>query len=585
VTGRQAASAGDEPSEPALAPADDATPGRPRGRDHLLPLLAIAAIGLAGYANAYSAAFVYDDVRLIRNNPLIRDLGNFLSTWTAYHTVPNRYVAYLSLALNYRLGGLAPAGYHAVNVGVHVLNALLVHALVVLSFRTPRLSRSSLAAHARPIAFIASALFVAHPIQTQAVTYVVQRMTSLATFFYLAAVVLYAAWRLNPPGRSAVRSAASYLAVILASVLAMRTKEIAFTLPFAITLLELSFFEPTRRRWAFLLPILATALIIPLSLLDARQPIAQVLSAAAAATRVQTQLGRLEYLTTQLAVVVTYLFLLLFPIGQNLDHDYPGHRSFLEPEVLSSLGVLLALAGFAVLLYRGTARGARRPLDPGLRLAGFGIGWWFLAHAVESSVIPIVDIIYEHRVYLPSVGFFAAVAVGIFLLARRFAAPGAAARTAVIAGTALALLLAAATHHRNRVWASEISVWADAASKSPDKARPSLNLGTALIEAGRFREAESPIRRAASLDPGSSWPHVQLAGVLLRLGRAAEAEPELREALRIAPNDPEALFNLAMLLWSSRRAEESRPLFRRFLQVAPPSYSAARQIASKRAGD
>jgi tetratricopeptide (TPR) repeat protein len=569
-----------EPSGPidAAAPADGA--GGPSA--HLAAIVALLALGLAAYANAFQSAFVFDDIKHVRDNPLIRDLHNYLGSLAGYRVLPTRFVGYLTFAVNYRLGGTAVGGYHAFNVAVHVLNALLVYALVVTTFRAPRVARSALAPHAPAIAFAAAALFVAHPLQTQAVTYVVQRLTSLAALFYLAAVVLYARWRLATPGASRARRAVPYALALLAAVLAMRTKEIAFTLPFAIVLYELSFFEPAPRRWSALAPFLATAAIIPLTLLDLGRPAGQLLSEATAATRVQTGMGRLEYLTTQAAVVVTYLFLLLLPVGQNLDHDYPLYPSPLAPEVLSAAAVLLSLAAFGVWLHRRAAASGPRALDPAGRLAAYGIAWWFLALAVESSVIPIVDVIYEHRAYLPSVGFFVAVALAIAAAARR--RPGASvSRTTVAVGAALALLLVFATRARNEVWKDEISVWTDAAEKSPGKARPHLNLGTALAEAGRHREAVAPLRRAAELDPGLAPARAQLGAALAALGRTVEAEPELRGALRLRPDDPEALFNLATLLWSTGAREESRGLYGRFLEVAPASYDAARGVAAARA--
>lgn len=249
----------------------------------------------------------------------------------------------------------------------------------------------------------------------------------------------------------------------------------------------------------------------------------------------------------------------------------------------SAIGVLVALLGLAMFLLRRTAPGARRPLDPACRLAAFGLLWWFLTLSVESSFIPIVDLMNEHRVYLPSVGAFTAAAVGLLLLARRVGGPGRAARLAVLGGAVLGITLAAATVARNRVWASDVSLWADAALKAPDKFRPNLNLGTALVEAGKMREALGPLRRAVALDPSSSLAHAQLGGALLASGRAAEAEPEVREALRLSPDDVEATFNLAMLLHQSGRKAEAATWFSRFLTIAPARYASARRFAEAHA--
>jgi len=552
-----------------------------------LPIAAIVLLGIVAYKDALHGAFVFDDVQQIRENPVLRDLGNFFTRWDSYRAMPNRYVAYVTFALNYRLGQVDPAGYHAVNLGIHLLNALLVYALVVLSFRTPRLERSALAATSAPIAFVASALFVTHPIQTQAVTYVVQRLSSLATCFYLATLVLYVAWRLGrEPGRwGRGRRVAAYSAAVLCAVAAMKTKEIAFTLPFVVALYELSFFSGSaRERLRFLAPILATAVIIPLTLLNLHQPIGRVLSDVSDATRVQATVSRLDYLRTQVAVVASYLRLLVLPTGQNIDHDVPVARSLLEPRVAASLAVLLSIAALAAFLHRRARAGdPRRALDPAVRLVSFGIAWFFATLLVESSVIPIIDVMYEHRVYLPFIGFFVAVAIASAAAWRRLA-PASSTRLTVLSGTLVALVLAAATVLRNDVWADDVSLWTDAAAKSPGKPRPHINLGTALAAAGDLGGAERELRRAVSLDPASAWARAQLAAVLLSEGRPAEAEPELREAIRLSPADPEAIFNLAMMLSRTGRAAEANTWFARFLDVAPPSYAAARRIARARVG-
>ena len=564
--------------EPASAAGED--PGL-RWRASTLCLGFILVLGATAYANALGGPMVFDDLRQVRDNPLVQNLGAMVSL-AGLRTMPTRFVGYLSFALNHWAGGAAPLGYHAVNVAIHLATALLVYALVQVTFRTPRLRDSALAPDSRVVGFVAAVLFVAHPIETQAVTYIVQRFSSLAALLYLAAVVLYARWRLCSPGLPPARRAAWYVSTLLAALLAAGTKEIAVTLPLAVGLYELCFFGPGgRRRWLSLLPLVAIAALIPLARLGPGDPLTA--AGLGTATRVQTEAGRLEYLLTQAPVIVSYLFLLLLPIGQSLDHDFAVRRS-MDVEVASAMAVLAALFALALFLLRRTSPASRHPLDPAGRLAAFGILWWFVALSVESSFIPIVDVMNEHRVYLPSVGAFSAMAVGILFLARRLTGPQRAARSATIAGAALGILLAAATVARNSVWSSDVSLWADAAQKAPLKARPILNLGTALVEAGRIPDAIGPLRRAVTLDPSSSFAHAQLAAAFLAVGRPSEAEPELREALRLSPADPEATFNLAMLLWESRRADEAGGWFRRFLEIAPAAYADARRFAEAHAG-
>ena len=549
-------------------------------RDTLLLAGAVALLGLLAYANSLQGAFVFDDVRQIQDNPAIRDLGEYLLGSPGHLAPPNRFVAYLSFALNHRFGGLAVTGFHLVNLAVHLGNALLVFGLVLLAFRTPRLEESLLSGRAPVVAFAAAALFVTHPIQTQAVAYVVQRITSLATLFYLSAVLLYLSSRLAPAGG---RRRWRYALSLLSALLAMRTKEIAFTLPFALLLVEWAFFgRPAPRQWLGLAPFGAVALVIPLSLLRLDQPMGQVLSDASTVTRVQDTGSRLDYLRTEVAVISTYLRLLLWPAGQNIDHDYPVLRSFLSPRVAWGLLVHASLLAVAVVAWRRSSPRAPRPVDPAWRLVSVGILLFFLAHGVESSVIPIVDVIFEHRVYLPSVGFFVAVAAAGTLLLRRWK-PDRFAPWVIGATAAVALLLAGATLARNRVWRSDLALWTDSVGKSPGKARPWFNLGTALAELGRDQEAVEPMRRAVKLDPAWAHARTQLGGLLILTGRPAEAEPELREALRLKPGETATMFNLAEALWRTGRRKEAAGFYREYLDLTvADGNSQLRRIAAAR---
>jgi tetratricopeptide (TPR) repeat protein len=550
------------------------------GWAHRYPLAVVWLLALLAYASSFAGAFVFDDLQHVRDNLRIRDLETLLS-WSGYEPLRHRYVGYLTFAVNYALGRLNPLDYHLVNFVIHAVNAGLVYALVLLCFRTPRLRDSAVAGSAQAIAFFAAALFATHPLQTQAVTYIVQRFTSLATLFYLLTVVGFLRWRLARELGDASRAkrVALYAGLLVSAVLGMKTKEIAFTAPLTVALCELSFFDhlPWRRR-LFLVPIAATMLIIPLGVLST----ASLSPAAVAeATRVQTTVSRVDYLLTQAPVLVTYLRLLVWPAGQNLDHDFPIAHALLEPRVLAAALLLAALAAVAAFLYRQTsARAERRRLDPAARLAGFGIAWFFLALAVESTLVPIVDVLYEHRVYLPSVGLFCGAGVLVALGLHRLQ-PRHAARGLVVGAAVLSVVLGAATFKRNRAWASEISIWSDAAEKSPNKSRPHLNLGTALVQAGRLEEASVALGRAVARDPASFYARAQLGAALLALGRAGEAEAELREAVRLAPRDPEALFNLGIVLLRTGRKDEARPVLTRFLEVAPASYANARSLAER----
>jgi hypothetical protein len=320
-------------------------------------LLLIAIVGLISYSNSFIVPFQFDDLHNIAENPVVHDLDNFTSSLSGYNYNPRRVVGYFTLALNYHVGGTDVTGYHIVNLIIHLINSLLVYFLVVLTFRTPYFrtveSGGEQSCFGRFIALFTALLFVVHPVQTQAVTYIVQRFTSLATLFYLLSVVLYVWGRITGVERSGGRAVILYVLSVLSAVLAMKTKEIAFTLPLAVVLYEWIFFQvPWRKRVLVLLPVLLTLIIVPLSVMGTDKPLGEVLSDLSEKSRIQTDIPRWDYLVTQMRVITTYIRLIFLPVNQNLDYDYPVYRSLFDPPVLMSFLFLVVIAGFGVYMCR-----------------------------------------------------------------------------------------------------------------------------------------------------------------------------------------------------------------------------------------
>jgi tetratricopeptide (TPR) repeat protein len=538
-------------------------PSASLGPKDALAVVAVLLLGALAYSNSLRGEFVFDDLGQIVGNRAIEGLGAFLGP-SGGQVLPNRYVAYLTFALNYLVGGYDPFGWHLVNVAIHLANAVLVWAFVLLAFRSPRLRASAIARASGAIAFASAAIFVAHPLATQAVSYVVQRITSLATLFYLLTVVLYLAWRLSSQAMSRI---ALYAGVLASALLAVRTKEIAFTLPVALALVEWAFLEGGRRRWLPILPVVAMALLIPLSLVDFAKPVSGVLATANQSTRVQALDGRHDYLRTQAVVVARYLGLLAFPVGQVIDHDVAIRRSWLTLDVAGCALLLAALASLGGwLAWRSTPRGGRAALDSSVRMVALGIGWFFVTLSVESSVIPIADVMNEHRVYLPSAALFPAVVTLLALLFHRID-PARVARDTAVAGGLAASVLAVATWNRNLAWQSEVALWTDAVAKSPGHRRPLRKLGAVLFKEKRIPEAVAVLQRHAVVFPRSAASRVQLGVVLYFAGRPQEAEVSLREAIALEPNDAEALFNFSYFLVQTGRMPEARPYLTRLLVV------------------
>lgn len=568
-------------------------------RSTLLHLLMIAVFVLVAYANTFEAPFVLDDEPSIVNNGLIKDLDNFLASGSTHN--PRRFIGYLTFALNYKFGGLDVRGYHIFNISLHIANALLVYALILLTFRTPLLSRSSLTPDAGMIAFFTGLLFAVHPVQTQAVTYIVQRLASLAALFMLVSLVLYIRSRLRQEGELQSRSALIlYVFSLAAAVLAMKTKEIAFTLPVIVTVYELFFFSGNfRKRLIVLAPMLLTLAIIPLSLLDMPQSLSEALSDVRQVTKLQTHMSRWDYLITQFVVITKYIGLLVLPVNQNLDPDQQVFGSFLNPAVLASLLFLASILAAAVYLFVRSREGR-----PELRLASFGVLWFFAALSVESSIIPIADVMFEHRLYMPSAGFFLAGISGIMLLRDRLRQKQAKAAEAILPLLLItSFILTGATFVRNDTWRDDIGLWEDTVRKSPEKARPRYNLGVlyekrgrlddAMREyltsirldplfplpynnlgilygrQGRYEEAISTIQAVFRLEPGDATAHTNLGIVYARQGKREEAVREFENALRLNPNDAEAHYNLGIAWEQLGRLEEAAQEYSAAIKAKP----------------
>jgi tetratricopeptide (TPR) repeat protein len=553
--------------------------------------LLVLIVGFLAYSNTFHGPIQWDGVPTIVENPLIRDLGNFLTSDRGYQANPRRFIGMLSFALNYRLGGDNVVGYHLVNLLIHLANALLVYLLAALTFKTPFMGSIGQSAEGRAredspcamrhapsshlIALFSALLFVAHPLQTQAVAYVYQRFTSLATFFYLLALVLYIKGRLVAAGRDENNGRLSFGpallffgATLVSAVLAMKTKEIAFTLPFAVILYEFTFFKISfRKKLLFLAPVALTLVIVPLSILHSDKSVGELLADVSAKTRLQTDMSRWDYLMTELRVIVTYVRLLFVPMNQNVDYDYPVYHSLLTPSVLLSFLFLLSLAGLGCRLLYSSRSGSVQPPSraPYERLIGFGIIWFFLTLSVESSVIPIVDVIFEHRVYLPSVGFFLAASTALLLLAQR---PGA--QKIVLASFCSAVLVfTGATFARNHLWMNMISLWSDTVKKSPNKARTHFNLGQAYYDAGLMQESLKEYQAAVTIKPDDADAHNNLGSAYSKLNRNDEAIREFRTAIVLRPKDASAHNNLGAIYATKGLHHEAMEEFKAAITLQP----------------
>lgn len=487
----------------------------------LAQLLLIVVVGLTGYSSSFQVPFVFDDFDMIVFNPDViggKPLLNLLLHGTA------RRIADISFAVNYRLHGEELFGYHLTNLVIHLGSAALVYLLChILLDSTRPVDESETPAHqaaGRYLPVAAALLFVSHPLQTQAVTYIVQRHTSLATLFYLLAMCAYLKGRQLFEQSALTSRLLPYGGVFLAAaLLGGFTKQIAYSLPLLILVSEVLLFRGRLLKQYLLLAGVAVFLMLIVLFLPVTQggAVADVIYNLRHATAETIYLPRTSYLLTQLRVVAVYLRLLVLPVGQNLDYEFPLSTSCAEPAVLAAAALHAALMTLAVVLQR---RATRIPGHVGqqLRLIAFGICWFYAALLIESSVIPITDVIMEHRVYLPSVGFFIAIGAAVELAGFRF---GQVLRARWLVLGAVCALLTAATVVRNRLWSNDVAFWEDVAHKSPRKGRVLGNLSSAYLNVGRYEEALRMDVAAIRLDPS-------LERAWSRLGTLLEHIPALQ---------------------------------------------------------
>lgn len=546
----------------------------------LVHILLIAVSGFIAYSNSFDVAINFDDLVYIERNPVLKDAGYLFDPSGAAQagahknitrSVSTRTVAYLTFWLNYQLHGDDVRGYHVFNLYVHLMNAGIVYFFIAILLRALHEGKAGGGSppfggvRADRVALFCSLLFVTHPVQTQAVTYISQRFTSLAALFYLLSVATYIRARLGSEQEARKGKGLSipfYALSVCSAVLAMKTKEISFTLPVVIFLCEYAFFAGTvRKRALYLLPFFLSMSIVPLGLLDTGMPVAEALSDA---TRTTTS-SRTEYFLTQGRVIITYIRLLFLPVNQTLDYDYPLYGSVTEPEVFVSLVLLSGLFCLsAYTLYR-------RKTGLWGRFAAFGVLWFFITLSVESSVMPLVDVIFEHRLYLPSVGAFVAVSAAVVVLFDYMRA--ASARGSLMAMVVLLpLVLCFAAYERNKVWATPEGLWSDAAGKAPGKIRPHIALAYNYYVEGNIDKAVEQLELVQSIEPGNRKAHVMFGEIYFSQGLLDKAEEHFRSSLRFKSVDAQALSRLGEILFSEGDIDKAINRYTVSLQLRPASF-------------
>ena len=510
-------------------------------RAWLYPLLIVAAT-LLTYANSFSGPFIFDDLTWIPEipeNPHIRHPGT------------GRPLVCLTLALNYALSGLKPWSYHMFNLAIHASAALALFGIVRRTLQGPR-SRERFGAHANGLAAAIAILWAVHPLQTESVTYIIQRAESLMGLFLV--LTLYCVIR----GHDSPRRLWWHTGAVACCALGMGSKEGMVIAPIIVLLYDRIFLadswsEVWNRRSGLYTGLSATWLI---------------LIALVAVNRMRggylpgfTVISPWHYAQNQFGAIAHYLRLTFWPNRLCLDY---GWQASALPKSWILAGVIIVWPLLVV-----TVLALERA--PAL---GFLGAWFFLTLAPSSSVIPIQDMVAERRMYLPLAAVVTLAVLSIWsapeLLSRRFGPTRAARGWACFALTAaIAGALAWRTTERNREYHSAIVIWTDTIHQRPQNPRAWNNLGYSYYKAGQFDSAIASYQHAIELLPTYPMVHVNLGDVCIAQGRYQEAVTHLSEALRLNPDDADAHNDLGFALQQLGDREKAMVHFRAAIRARP----------------
>ena len=487
----------------------------------------IIAAGIIVYFNSFDGVFLYDDEHSIVKNPHIRKLwplSEAMSVPLANRgaTVSGRPILSLSFAINYALFGKDPWGYHLVNLAIHICAGLLLFGIVRRTLCLEKF-RKHYGHGALWPALAVALLWVVHPVQSESVTYIVQRAESMMGMFFL--LTLYCAIRGFQSGRRYLW----YVPSILSCALGMGTKEVMVAAPVIVLLYDYIFIsrslkDSVRRRLVFYVVLAATWII----------PITQILLTRKMISVDLQIIDPLKYALTQPGVILYYLKLSIWPSPLVMDYNWPTADSI--------TGVFPA--GFVILsMLVMTGWGLIRR-----RWFGFVGAWFFFILAPSSSFVPTAQNLHVHRMYLSLAAIIVpVVAVGKHLLQKMLAGRLDNRRLgAVGAGFVLVItaILGSLTYERNKAYYSAHALWSDNVENRPESKIAHFNFGLILDEEGKVEQAKAEYEHAIRIDPNYFDVRTNLGIIFASQGNLDRARNEFEHEIRINPNHIEARYNL-----------------------------------------
>ncbi len=559
------------------------------------------------YSNTFKAEWQFDDEQNILENEAVH-LENitfqnikksFFSNKTGTEKI-YRPVSGLTFALNWYSGRDNPIGYHVFNMIVHIATACALYLLCykLLAFVYASETERSVCSS---IALMAAVLWAVNPVQTQAVTYIVQRMALLAAFFSALGMLFYvSARRTKNLGGRLLR----YSLCFLCFMLGLGSKENAVLFPLNLALVEWIFFRNARAGFfrnsklrGVCVAFISIALLLVLFLIE-NGPLDYVREMYAKAGRPFTLEQRLM---TQPSIVLGYLSQLFYPVPSKLSvlHDVAVSTSLFRPwTTVASIVVVFSLIAFSF-YFAGS-----------WPLFAFPVLFYFLNHSVESTFLPL-ELVFEHRNYLPSFFLFLPVSAGFFWLSRKLGERRHLFSTLIVASILLIISLCLGTYTRNEVWKNERSLWLDAMSKAPDHFRPLVylaldsvekdspspedyrgalvllkrayglakadyeknlvlgNMATIFLHTGNYEKAVEVFEKSLAYSPENDFDRYKMAKALVKLGRIKEAEKHARQLAERSANNVACLNLSGLVSYLDENYEQALRFFQDALAIEP----------------
>ncbi len=508
----------------------------------IFKFLALTALAVLLYAQVWHAPFIFDDEIVILRNPQLQDLHHgFESLRHIWQFQPPRFLTNLTFALNFHVHQANTFGYHLVNWLLHLWTAVSVwyFTRLVLRLRGPQPAAGSLGVD---VAFWAALLFLAHPVNTEAVSYTNHRSSILVTLFYLWSLIFYIRARTS----SQARQAGLYFgATAVLAAVALLCKESAVTLPLAWVLADYYLCQKRilKKIWlALAVVILAAGVLFDFNW------------KAIFFTPFYSQSHRGDllnlplYVLTQLRVCVVFLKLIFFPVNLNADYDFPMSHSLWEGPTFLAFAFLAGLIGAAVYVRKK------------YWALSFLVFWFFVS--LLSHIVPArLNVISEHKLYLTLAVFIPVLVIWLYSVLSR--------RTFVITMAIVLGGFSYLTLERNKLWADPVLLWETTIRQSPQKPRPYINLGVAYFHAGRFEEALAAYQTVIRMAPEYPEPYLNTADIYTQRNELQKALEYTELAIVRQPRFDVSYLQKAYINERLKREDEAVKSYGQWLELHP----------------